>query len=213
MKGKFPLQGHFKTKAKISIWLLHSAPSCENQVKLEGSFLLLPSLVWLLLVLTWVKYRQPATQIGGLWSWYLVKFTCLLFQSKTFFLFLFLFNFTSLKWDTSSHAAPSASAASLGHPWRERHKVTSPEAFWHSLWQWQNGESWAPNGQHWAGAAKATSLSLPHTGPLSHSSTSKWFHHPYTSHSHPAMRGAEIFLNGHVGNRPSSEGTRVLWLL
>lgn len=55
---------------------------------------------------------QPATQIGDLQSWDLVKFTWLLFQSETFYLFLFLFNFTSLllKWECSSHSTLSISS-------------------------------------------------------------------------------------------------------
>lgn len=153
--------------------------------------MLLLSLIWLLLVLTWVKCSQPATQTGGLQSWYLLKFTCLLFQSETFFLFLFLLNFSSLllKWDTSSYTAPSASAASLCCPRRERHKVTSPDASW--------GAEWGELDSYWA-ALGWRQPKTPHTchiqGHCHIPVQANGFIIQLQPTATPVMKGAEIFL-------------------
>lgn len=133
---------------------------------------------------------QPATQMGGLRSWYLMKFTCLLFQSKPFFLFLLYLNFTSLllKWDTSSHIAPSALAASLYCPWRERHKVTSPDISWTFT---VTVAEWGKLGSHWAALGwrqPKTCHSPCHVQGHCHT-PDKWFYLPDAAHSRPRKEG------------------------
>lgn len=146
---------------------------------------------------------QPATQVGGLQRWDLVKFTYLLFQSETetFFLFLFLFNFTSslLKWDTSSHTAPSALAASLCCPWREKHKVTSPDASWAFT---VAVAEWGELGSHRA-ALDWRQPKTPHSPCHCHIPVqANGFIIQMQPAATPIVRGAEIFLKWqHIASR------------
>ena len=155
-RANFPSKGHFKTKARISIWLMNSLSQLWKTSKTRRLITTVD------FGITFIGAVQPGTQMGHPRGWCLIKFTHLLPQPEPFFLLFCLFYFTSLlfKQGTSSHTTllVSVSAASAGCPQRERHKPTTPATPWTLTRHHWSGGSQKPTpsptrARHWATAA------------------------------------------------------------